>query len=284
MVSLSGILNTVTSPAVDAYNTVKDGAVDGYNIVKNGAVDTFQSVLNDAKNGYNALNNATGGSLLDRGLGVLQAGAGVVESGVGVVGGVLTSETGIGAVLGGGLALHGFDDIQAGARQALTGKPTETFTQQAVTSLAQHVGASPVVAAGIGIGIDIAAGGGVGGLRKGAIEGTEAAIKGAEGAGKTTISMEEAIDRAIAHSGGDASISVSSSGGFQLISSTADANGNIITRISRLDINPNSAHVQKLGPHLNLETQINGITVRSGPLADPHTPINPATIRPGDVP
>ena len=37
MVSLSGIVSTVTSPAVDAYNTVKDGAVDGYNTVKDGA-------------------------------------------------------------------------------------------------------------------------------------------------------------------------------------------------------------------------------------------------------
>jgi hypothetical protein len=82
----------------------------------------------------------------------------------------------------------------------------------------------------------------------------------------------------------DAPMSVSSSGGFQMMSSTVDANGNIITKISRFDINPDSEHVQRLGEHLNLETQINGVPVTSGPLADPHTPINPSTIRPGDVP
>lgn len=82
----------------------------------------------------------------------------------------------------------------------------------------------------------------------------------------------------------DAPMSVSSSGGFQMMSSTVDANGNIITKISRFDINPDSEHVQRLGEHLNLETQINGVPVTSGPLADPHTPIDPATIRPGDVP
>jgi hypothetical protein len=74
----------------------------------------------------------------------------------------------------------------------------------------------------------------------------------------------------------------SSSGGVQFISSTTDESGNLVTKISRFDVNPNSAHVQDLGPHLNLETQINGSTVMSGPLADPHIPIDPSTIRPGD--
>jgi hypothetical protein len=47
-------------------------------------------------------------------------------------------------------------------------------------------------------------------------------------------------------------------------------------------VNPGSGHVQKLGPHLNLETQINGKTVTSGPLKDSHTAIDPSTIRSGD--
>lgn len=51
---------------------------------------------------------------------------------------------------------------------------------------------------------------------------------------------------------------------------------------ARFDVNPKSGHVQELGSHLNLETQINGEKVKSGPLADPHTPIDPSTIRPGD--
>ncbi|ONI91549.1 hypothetical protein ALI22I_07905 [Saccharothrix sp. ALI-22-I] len=35
---------------------------------------------------------------------------------------------------------------------------------------------------------------------------------------------------------------------------------------------------------VNLETQVNGTTIRSGPLKDPHTPIDPPTLRPGDIP
>lgn len=66
------------------------------------------------------------------------------------------------------------------------------------------------------------------------------------------------------------------------MSVTTDEAGNAVRKIARFDVNPNSAHVQKLGPHLNLETQINGRTVTSGPLKDPHTPIDPSTIRPGD--
>jgi hypothetical protein len=127
-----------------------------------------------------------GGSWLDRGLGVLQAGVGVIEVAGGVVGGILTSETGVGAVAGGAVALHGLDDIQAGARQAWTGKPTETVTQQVVTSAVQHAGAPPPVAAAIGIGVDIVASGGVGGPEKAAVKGTEAVVKATEATVKGT--------------------------------------------------------------------------------------------------
>ena len=74
----------------------------------------------------------------------------------------------------------------------------------------------------------------------------------------------------------------SGSGGVQFISSTTDADGNTITKIARFDINPASAHVQQLGPHLNLETQINGRSITSGALKDPHTPIDPSSFGPGD--
>jgi hypothetical protein len=87
-----------------------------------------------------------------------------------------------------------------------------------------------------------------------------------------------------AHSGSSAPVGVSSSGGFQMMSSTVDAEGNVVTRISRFDINPANRGVQRQGPHLHLETQINGVAVTKGPLADPHTPIDPSTIRPGDIP
>ncbi|TDU78987.1 intein/intein/RHS repeat-associated protein [Streptomyces sp. KS 21] len=97
-----------------------------------------------------------------------------------------------------------------------------------------------------------------------------------------SISMEEAVNRAVAHVGDNATVVRSGSGGVQFMSVTTDASGNTVRKIARFDVNPNSPHVQKLNPHLNLETQINGKTVTSGPLKDPHTGIDPSTIRPGD--
>jgi hypothetical protein len=94
--------------------------------------------------------------------------------------------------------------------------------------------------------------------------------------------MDEALTRAIAHVGEHAKVVRSGSGGVQFMSSSTDESGNVITWIARFDVNPASAHVQKLKPHLNLETQINGRTVTDGPLKDPHYPIDPSTIAPGD--
>jgi RHS repeat-associated protein len=98
------------------------------------------------------------------------------------------------------------------------------------------------------------------------------------------ISMTEALGLAGDFIGGNFRTVTSGSGGYMFINSSTDAAGNTVNRIARFDINPNSPHVQALGPHLNLETQINGRPVRSGPMADPHIPIDPATIRPGDCP
>ncbi|WP_319345026.1 polymorphic toxin-type HINT domain-containing protein [Streptomyces sp. NY05-11A] len=97
-----------------------------------------------------------------------------------------------------------------------------------------------------------------------------------------SISMDEAVNRAVAHVGDNATVVRSGSGGVQFMSVTTDASGNMVRKIARFDVNPGSSHVQKLGPHLNLETQINGRTVTSGPLKDPHTAIDPSTIRSGD--
>ncbi|WP_328326571.1 polymorphic toxin-type HINT domain-containing protein [Kribbella sp. NBC_00382] len=96
------------------------------------------------------------------------------------------------------------------------------------------------------------------------------------------ISMDTAIDRAIDHVGDGASVGRSGSGAVQFISQSVDESGSTITKIARFDVNPKSAHVKKLGEHLNLETQINGRTVREGPLRDPHTPIDVSTVRKGD--
>ncbi|WP_327178569.1 HINT domain-containing protein [Streptomyces sp. NBC_01335] len=96
------------------------------------------------------------------------------------------------------------------------------------------------------------------------------------------ITMEEAINRAVSHVGDNATVVRSGSGAVQFMNVMVDGSGNAVRKIARFDVNPNSAHVQKLGPHLNLETQINGKTVTKGPLKDPHTGIIPSTIRPGD--
>jgi len=96
------------------------------------------------------------------------------------------------------------------------------------------------------------------------------------------VSMEQALDLTESHVGPNNTVGTSGSGGTQVISSTVDANGNTITKIARIDINQKSSHVQKIGPHLNLETQINGKSIKTGPLKDPHLPIDPKTIRPGD--
>lgn len=96
------------------------------------------------------------------------------------------------------------------------------------------------------------------------------------------VSMDEALDRAAAHVGDNPTSVRSGSGGVQFMSESVDGAGNRVRKIARFDANPNSSHVRKLGPHINLETQINGKTVVKGPLKDPHTRIDPSTIRPGD--
>ena len=58
--------------------------------------------------------------------------------------------------------------------------------------------------------------------------------------------------------------------------------GDVVSKRVGFDVNPNSAHVQDLSPHLNLQTQINNKPVKKGYLADPHTPIDVNTIRPRD--
>jgi hypothetical protein len=103
-----------------------------------------------------------------------------------------------------------------------------------------------------------------------------------------TICMDDAIEQAINHVGSNGIMETSGSGAFQFRSSSINAQGQTVTKIGRLDINPISPHVSPPGgtynPHLNLETQINGRTIRSGLLRDPHTRIDPSTIRPGDYP
>ena len=54
---------------------------------------------------------------------------------------------------------------------------------------------------------------------------------------------------------------------------------NGITKRVGFDLNPNSPHVKNMGgPHLNLQTQVNGKIIKNGPLSDPHIPIDPKTV------
>ncbi|WP_443751346.1 hypothetical protein [Asticcacaulis solisilvae] len=94
-------------------------------------------------------------------MGGVQTVGGVFEVGSGgaaVIGGVATSEIGVGvpvAVGGGVLATHGVDDFQAGLRTVFTGRPTQTLTNQGL----QAAGLNPQQAAYAEGGITLIAGG-----------------------------------------------------------------------------------------------------------------------------
>jgi len=110
----------------------------------------------------------------------------------------------------------------------------------------------------------------------------EVAASSSEEVANSAISMDKAIELGVQHAGSDARLNVSGSGGYQFIGEPVmDSEGNAIRNISRFDINSASTHVQQEGPHLNLEWQINGDSLSD---LDPHIPIDPTTIRPGDIP
>jgi RHS repeat-associated protein len=67
---------------------------------------------------------------------------------------------------------------------------------------------------------------------------------------------------------------IESTSGVQFIQTYTDEAGQVITKRVGLDLNPASTHVQKIGPHLNLENQIDGVIQKP----DLHIPINPASI------
>jgi hypothetical protein len=74
---------------------------------------------------------------------------------------------------------------------------------------------------------------------------------------------------------------VDSKTGVQFIQSSVDGTGQTVTKRVGFDLNPAFPHVQKTGPYLNLQTQVDGV-IQKGALADPHTQIDPGTIRSGD--
>jgi hypothetical protein len=91
--------------------------------------------------------------------------------------------------------------------------------------------------------------------------------------------MDEAVARGATHVGGNGEMVATPRGNYQFIGEQfTNAAGDAQRNIARFDVqNLRPGEV----PHLNLEVQINGVPQ---PWLDPHTPIIPSTIRPGDYP
>lgn len=94
-----------------------------------------------------AWNRTTGG---------VQMVGGVLETLVGGIGGVLTSETGLGAVAGYVVAGLGVDNTVTGAKQLWTGKSQNTYLHKGVSATVIYVGADDETAEDIATGADIA--------------------------------------------------------------------------------------------------------------------------------
>jgi len=98
------------------------------------------------------------GGFWNRFFGGLQALGGLAEAGAGFGFAAVTAETGIGAVAGVGVGLHGLDQFQAGLRKAFSGESTDTFTSTGL----QEMGVPRGWANGIDAGISIVGTAGIG--------------------------------------------------------------------------------------------------------------------------
>jgi RHS repeat-associated protein len=90
-------------------------------------------------------------SLLNRGFGLLKAlgGAAQITTGLGIAGGGTAGSGGIAAapsiLVGGAIAAKGADDVQAGLRQAFTGRETNTVTHDVVANVTGNCALATVV-------------------------------------------------------------------------------------------------------------------------------------------
>ena len=95
--------------------------------------------------------------IFPRGIGALKAVGGGVEAVVGgamVVGGVASSEFGIGVPIAAGgtvVAAHGLDTFIAGLRQIWSGEDTETFTSKGLQAAGVSPGKANLIDAGVGV-------------------------------------------------------------------------------------------------------------------------------------
>jgi hypothetical protein len=97
-------------------------------------------------------------TLGNRIFGGLRAVGGGIEA---IVGGALVlapEPTMLTKVGGGVMAVHGSDNFVAGFRQAWTGLPAESLTQQGAEAVARQLGADEQTAKNIGIGVDVGVG------------------------------------------------------------------------------------------------------------------------------
>jgi len=145
-------------------------------------------------------------------------------------------------------------------------------------ALAADVGAA-IIPGVTGAGVGVRAAAHTGEVVHAVAEGAHA-VEAATHGGKAAITMDQAVAKAAEHVEGKGTMEVTGKGkNFQFRNTTTNAAGQTETKIGRFDINPADTHVQKSGPHLNIETQINGKQV-----SNDHIPIDPKTIRPGDHP
>ena len=83
--------------------------------------------------------------------GALKVIGGIGEATAGIAFGIATSWSGVGAVAGGAVALHGLDQVQAGVRQLFTGTQVDSFTSKGLQGLGLSPGMANLVDAGISI-------------------------------------------------------------------------------------------------------------------------------------
>jgi len=91
-----------------------------------------------------------------RTFGAVQMVGGVVEAVVGGVGGVVTAETGIGAVVGYAILANGCDNTVTGFNQMITGENQTTLLHKGVKATATAAGANENTAENIATGADVA--------------------------------------------------------------------------------------------------------------------------------
>ncbi|MFC5288550.1 SpvB/TcaC N-terminal domain-containing protein [Actinokineospora guangxiensis] len=130
-------------PALDSYldGEPNNGVFQPFNL----ASYTF------ANNNPVRLTDPTGASTWNRVMGGLKVVGGVLEMAAGAAGGAATSWTGVGAVAGGVVVVHGADVTATGLRQLWTGEQESSLTSQAIQAAGVSRENADLVDAGISV-------------------------------------------------------------------------------------------------------------------------------------